>query len=546
MKRFSWLGMAVLALLAAAPARAQRHDTLVVGIAQSIGDFHPFLTTALVTNSVLNSSRRLMTGVDNSGAVFCRLCTEVPSLANGRVRLVHRADGSAAMDVTFTLRPDLKWADGVAMDSHDFAFGFEVGQALSPSPTIAGVDTPDAATVIVHTKAPRYDFDRTHPAPLPAHVEEPIFRAAKDPLDYGNKSAFNRAPETAGLWNGPFRVTRFAAGESVTVEPNPFWTGHKPGFQKIIFRLIENTAALQANQLAGDVDLTGEVALTLDQALGLEKSAKGRFAITVLPTLGVQQLYVRQDIAPVSDKRVRQAIAQAIDRKTIVAKLFEGRVPVANSVLTEGEFGYDKSVKVWNYDPAAARGLLEAAGWKPGADGIRVNAAGKRLSIDIAGATGNSLNDLLEQVLQSQLKAIGIELVINNVPTRVLIGETLRYRKYQGMALLSYTPPPDWVPYVRFHSSQIPGDGNNWIGSNTFGINNPQLDAALTGAMGALDPVARKAQWHDLLSILAEELPVIPLYVLTSPIVAPTWITGVVPPPMPGLSTIWIEDWRAK
>ncbi len=538
--------LALLALMTAAPAQAQKHDTLVVGIAQSIGDFHPFLTTALVVNYILNTSRRLMTGVDNKGAVFCRLCTEVPTLANGRARMVKRPDGGETMDVTFTLRPDLKWADGTQITAHDFAFGFEVGQAFQPSPTIAGVETPDQATVLVHLKTTRYDFDRSAPAPLPAHVEEPLYRSAKDPLDYGNKSAFNRAPETAGLWNGPYRVTKFVAGESVTIEPNAYWTGTKPGFKQITFRLIENTSALQANQLAGDVDLTGETALTLDQALAMEKTAKGKFDITALPSLGVQQLYVRQDVGPVADKRVRQAIAMAIDRKTLVAKLFDGRVPVANSVLTEGEFGYDPKVKTWPYDPAAAKALLEQAGWKPGPDGIRVDAAGARLSIDIAGATGNRLNDLLEQVLQSQLKSIGIELVINNVPTRVLIGETLRYRKYRGLALLSYTPFADTVPWVRFHSSQIPSEANNWIGSNTFGINNPALDAALTGAMTALDPVERKRQWHDILSIMAEELPVIPLYVLTSPIVAPTWLTGVVPAPVPGLSTNWIEDWRVK
>lgn len=539
--------MAMVGLLAAGPVKAQTHDTLVVGMAQSLGDFHPFLTTALVVNYVLNSSFRRMTSVDNAGHAVCNLCTEVPSQANGRVKIVPHPGGADTMDVTWTIRPELTWADGVKLTAHDFAFGFEVGQALSPSPSVAGAEALDDATLLLHLKTVRYDFDRTSaiPTPLSAHIEEPLFRAAKDPLDYGNKSAFNRAPETPGLWNGPYRVTKFLSGESVTVEPNEHWTGRKVGFKKIVFRLIENTSALQANQLAGDVDLTGEVALTLDQALGMEKTAKGKLEFTVLPTLGVQQLYVRQDVAPVGDKRVRHAIAMAIDRKTIVAKLFQGRVPVANAVLTEGEFGYDKGVKVWNYDPAAARKLLEEAGWMPGADGIRVK-DGARLSVDIAGATGNSLNDLLEQVLQSQLKAIGIELVINNVPTRVLIGDVLRYRKYRGLALLSYTPPPDWVPYARFHSSQIPSENNNWIGSDTFGINNPTLDAALVAANSALDPVARKAEWKTILGVLAEELPVIPLYVLTSPIVAPPWLTGVVPAPMPGLSTNWIENWRVK
>ncbi len=524
--------------LLAAPASAQ---TLVVGMAQSIGDFHPFLTTQLATNYVLNAGRRVMTGVDNAGQVFCRLCTEVPTLANGRAKLT-----AGGMTVTYTLRPGLKWGDGVAMTARDFVFGLEVGNAFSPSVTIAAARALDAVTLEVDLKAPSYDFDRSAPAPLPAHLEEPVFRAAATPVEYGNKSLFNRSPEVAGLWNGPYRITRFLPGDAVTMEPNAHWDGPVPAYKKVTFRLIENTAALQANLLSGDVDMTGEVGLTIDQALGLEKSNKAKFDVQILPSLGVQQLYVRQDVWPLDDKRVRHALAMAIDRKTIVARLFEGRVPVADSFLTAGEFGAHPDIRTPAYDPKAARALLEQAGFKPGADGIMRAADGRRLSIDIAAASGNRLNDLLEQVMQSQFKAIGVELVIGNVPTRVLIGELLRYRKYQGVALLSYTPPPDWVPYVRFHSTFIPSEANNWIGSNTFGLRSAKMDAALMAARAALDPVERKRQWRDILEVAADELPVIPLYMLTSPMVMNRSIAGVVPPPMPGLSTLWIEQWKPR
>lgn len=536
--------LAVALVFLAGPALAQ--PSLTVGMAQSIGDFHPFLTTQLATNYVLNAARRVMTGVDNAGAVFCRLCTEVPTLANGRAKLITLPDGTAGMTVTYTLRAGLAWGDGAPMTARDFVFGLEVANAFTPSITIAAARALDAVTLEVDLKAPSYDYDRSAPAPLPAHIEEPVFRAAATPIEYGNRSAYNRRPEEPGLWNGPFRVVRFVPGDVVVMEPNPHWAGPAPGYRRITFRLIENTAALQANLLSGDVDMTGEVGLTIDQALGLEKTAKARFDVQILPSLGVQQLYVRQDVWPLDDRRVRQALAMAIDRKTIVARLFEGRVPLADSFLTDGEFGAAADIRTPGFDPKAARALLEQAGFRPGPDGILRAADGRRLSIDIAAASGNRLNELLEQVLQSQFKAIGVELVIGNVPTRVLIGELLRYRKYQGLALLSYTPPPDWVPLVRFHSSMIPSEANNWIGSNTFGLRNARMDAALTAARAALEPAERKRQWREILAVAAEELPVIPLYMLTSPMVMARSVTGVAPPPMPGLSTLWVENWRPR
>jgi ABC-type transport system substrate-binding protein len=72
------------------------------------------------------------------------------------------------------------------------------------------------------------------------------------------------------------------------------------------------------------------------------------------------------------------------------------------------------------------------------------------------------------------------------------------------------------------------------------------MDAALKGALTSLDPGPRKLYWNDIVRLAKEDLPIIPLYVLTTQMVTPKWMTGVTPPPLPGLSTGWIEDWAAK
>ena len=332
---------------------------------------------------------------------MCQLCTEVPSVANGRARPVTNPDGSPGMEVDFTLREGLKWADGVPLTTRDIALGYEVEKIFAPPASVTGVDIIDARTYRVRLKTPRYDFDRLTPAPIAEHIEGATFASRKDPLDYGQRSAFNRAPDTAGLWNGPFRVTAFKPNESITVERNPNWHGASPHFNRVTFRYIENTAALQAALLAGDIDTV--YGLTLDQALALEKREAARFDIAFVLALSTNSLYIQLDNPIMADIRVRRAIIQSIDRQTLVNRLYEGKVPVAHSILSPVEKSRDASVRQWKYDPAAARALLAEAGWKPGPDGILVKPDGTRIPSAENSYTGTNYMGLRDPAMDKLL-----------------------------------------------------------------------------------------------------------------------------------------------
>lgn len=542
-------GLAALLCWGAAPAAAQPRDTVTIGMAQFPPDMHPYITNTSIKEYVANAARRTMTGFDRDGTVICRICTEVPSLANGRAKVVTRPDGTQGMEVRFTLLPDLFWADGAPVTARDVAFSFEVGQAFSPSPTVDKVEAASAQDVVIHLKRVRYDFDRSAPMPLPEHIEGPIFRGAANPLDYGQKSAFNRRPEEAGLWFGPYRIARFKPNESVTLVPNPHWKGSKPRFREVTMRLVENTSALQANLLSGDVDLVapGNLGLTLDQVNAMSKSQASRFDFTFIPSFtSYEHLALNLDNPLLADRRVRQAMAMAIDRKTLVARLFENKQDVADSFKHPTQFGWDDSVRRWPYDPRAARALLAEAGFKPGPDGILVNPAGERLSIDLVTTSGNRMRELVQQVLQTQYKAIGIEIVVKNEPARVMFGESLRKRSYKGAVMFMSDPPMDYVPIYVFHSEWIPTAANNWTGQNYMGFRNPGMDEALDAAWAELDPARRKALWKRILDIAAEEVPEVNLFFGAQAIVTPKWITGVVQHERFGSPTTWIEDWATK
>jgi peptide/nickel transport system substrate-binding protein len=530
-------------------ASAQAKKTLSIGMVQFPPDLHPNITVTSVKDTILATSRRAMTGFTDTGEVICQLCTEVPSVANGRAKVIKRADGTEGMEVFFTLKDNLFWADGVQVTAKDVVFGFEVEKAFSVPPTVESVVAVDDLNVKVVLKVVRYDFDRSAPTPISEHIEGEIFRSATNPLDYGQKSLYNRKPEEPGLWMGPFRVTEFRSNESVTIMPNPFWKGEQPYFEKITFRLVENTSALQANLMASGVDMvaSGNIGLTLDQHLSLMKTATDKFNWDFVPSVAsYEHLAVQFDHSVLADVKVRQAIQMGIDRKTIVAKIFGNKFEVADSFKHPTQFGWSNKTKIYPYDPKAAKELLAQAGYKPGNDGILVNTKGEKLSLDLVSTSGNRIRELVEQVIQTQMKAIGIEIVIKNEPARLMFGETLRRRNFKGLVQFQTDAALDTVPYIYFHSSQIPSEQNSWTGLNYMGYKNPEMDAALMQAWAALDPEVRRIAWKKIMDITMVDLPEIYLYFPTVAILTPKWMTGVVNEKRWGLNTLWIEQWRAK
>lgn len=219
-----WVAILSILLAATSAAVAQPHDRVVVGMGSFPASLHPMINGQSSKNYILAVSRRVVTRFDADGNMMCQLCTEVPSVANGRAKTVDLPGGGKGMEVTFTLRPDLKWGDGTPLTTRDILFGAEVARSTNPQINVAGVVAQDEQTYTVKLDAIRFDAAELSPQPLNAAIEEPIFRVARDAQDYANQSDFSRAPGMAGLWNGPYLMTEFKPNESVTFAPNPYST----------------------------------------------------------------------------------------------------------------------------------------------------------------------------------------------------------------------------------------------------------------------------------------------------------------------------------
>ncbi|MCH8002925.1 MAG: peptide ABC transporter substrate-binding protein, partial [Proteobacteria bacterium] len=244
------------------------------------------------------------------------------------------------------------------------------------------------------------------------------------------------------------------------------------------------------------------------------------------------------------DKRVRKALVHALDREMLSERLFAGRQPVAHSSVSPLDWIYDPDVPTYPYDPDKAKALLDEAGWSVIEKGIRHNAAGERLTLELMTTAGNRTRELVEQVLQSQWRQVGIDARIRNEPARVFFGETVAKRKFTGAAMFAWLSSPESVPRTTLRSDQIPTEANAWSGQNYTGFKNAEMDALIDAIEVELDRAKRKDLWSRLQRLYVEELPVIPLYWRAEPYILPKWLSGLRPTGHQGTTTLWVEEWR--
>jgi peptide/nickel transport system substrate-binding protein len=377
---------------------------------------------------------------------------------------------------------------------------------------------------------------------LPAHLEEKAFA---EPANYKNRTTFDTDTTNKGLYFGPYRIAEVAANSHVVLVPNATWNGPKPHFKRIVVRVIENTAALEANLLSGAIDMiAGELGLTIDQAIAFDKRHGPRFNVIFKPGLIYEHIDLNLDNPILKDKRVRQALLYALDREALVKQLFDGRQPVAHTGVNPLDWVYWDGVKKYPHNPKKAAELLDAAGWSVMRGGFRHNAKGERLSIELGTTAGNRSRELVQQVLQSQWKVVGIEVRIRNQPARVFFGETVTKRKFPAMAMFAWYSSPENVPRSTLHSDHIPKPENNYAGQNYTGYVSKEMDELIEKIETELDRGKRQLLWRRLQEIYAEELPVLPLFFRADAYILPKWLAGVEPTGHEGITTYWIENWR--
>jgi peptide/nickel transport system substrate-binding protein len=542
-----------LAILAACawPAAAAERDELKIGITQYPATFNPSIDPLVSKSYVLAMALRPFTAYDKDWKLVCMLCTELPTLENGRARLEKTPDGKEGVALTYTIQPGATWGDGVPVTTKDVLFAWRVGREpksgvddLELYRRILKIDAVDDKTFVMHVDRVTFDYNAINDFHvLPAHLEEAAFA---DPAQYRIRTRYDSDTTNPGLYFGPYRIAKVSPGAFIVLEANPTWYGAKPHFKRIVVTAIENTSAIEANLLAGGIDyIAGELGLTIDQALAFERKHGDRFKAIYRPGLGYEHVDLNLDNPILKDLRVRKALAYALDREAINAQLFGGRQPPAVSFVSPSDWVYAKDLEGYGYDPKKAAALLDESGWRLGPGGVRRNARGEKLVLELMTTAGNRIRELVEQVLQSQWRSIGVEVRIRNEPARVFFGDTVTHRKFSAMAMYAWISAPENVPRSTLYSSEIPTAADGWSGQNTTGFKNAEMDRLIDAVERELDRGKRRAMWHRMQEIYLDELPALPLFYRADPFLIPNWLQGVEPTGHQDPSSLWVETWRA-
>jgi peptide/nickel transport system substrate-binding protein len=376
---------------------------LTISDGADLSTLNPHLSQAAPVANLSEMTMAWLLRWDEHNRPYPELATEVPTKANGGIS----RDG---LTITYHLRAGVKWSDGAPFDADDVVFSTAVvnnpanheGGRLDQ---IAKVDEPDKLTVVFHLKKPYalateafFSSCCANASILPKHL------LAKYPNI--NDVPYNALP--VGI--GPFTFERWDRSKQVVLVANPLYWRGRPKLDKIVYKVVPDRDALLAQLEAHHVDMWYQFSgAYLDRIKALDG-----YTIFRQPSYAYQHIDFNLTHPVVADRRVRQALRLALDRRELVDKAEHG-IGVVQDSVTPVNAPYFVDAGATPYDPALANALLDRAGWKRGAGGIRAK-NGVRLVLNVATRAGaRDVDDQLE-LLRAGWKRIGVAVNVRRYP----------------------------------------------------------------------------------------------------------------------------------
>lgn len=415
------------------------------------------------------------------------------------------------LSYTFTLRDDVTFSDGEALDAEVVKANFD--HVIDPETTsfraaaLIGYNTEqpeDSAyreAVVVDDRTVRFEFDRPF-APFLSGVATPflgLYSPASLELDQADLAA--GSPD-ATVGSGPFVLTEYVPDQELVLERNDEYAWAPEGAevgtaQTLDIRILPEASVRNGALTSGEAQVIADVLPTDVDQLGDAETE-----VWELPGVPYS-LYLNVNRGALQDVRVREAIARGIDVEADVESVYGEGYPRAWSALTSTTPGYDAALEgAWDFDAAAAEALLDEAGWTgPDDEGFRTK-DGERLSVEWVSWTPQPDDAAaLADLVQQDLAGIGVEL-------RRSVVEPAEYNARYGPKEIDVT---DW---------SFAGTGGEVLANhlrtggfqNASAVSDPALDAILDEAAASTDPAEQAALYEQVQQWNAEQWAIVPLY----------------------------------
>lgn len=471
---------------------------VVAALSQEPTVFNPLMPGIEVDQGVWWQLFSPLWYIDPQGRFVPDLAKDVPSVENGGLS----ADG---LTWKIKLRSDAKWHDGTPFTAEDVKYSLDlinnpnfrvrnrVGHSLVKDIKVVAPDE-------IHWQMESAYSPYLSILALVFMVPKHILEKAADP----NTAPFNNAP----VGTGPFRWGTRVAGDHILLNAHAGYHGRGPFVERIVFKYIPDLTVLYTQFRTGQVDYTGIQGI-LPNFVKEAQALRGRKVI-VSPTASVEHIAPNLEFGPLADRTVREALYFAINKKALIDALNYGLPVETESFVPQQAWSFQAGLPAHAHDPAKANAMLDAAGWKRGAGGIREK-DGVKLEFTNSTTSGNAVREQTQQLLMQDWRAIGAGMRINNMPAAVIWGEFWQQSKFNSVLVsvnFMLGSDPDVTP--RFGSGAIPAKGGR--GFNTYQYQNPDVDRLLKQGASQFDQAARKTTYGEMQKIIRRDLAILPLF----------------------------------
>ena len=412
------LGLAGAAapLLGCTPASAQTKPPtkptgqVIVGISQEPTVFNPLLLHIEVDEGVYMNLFSPSWSVDPAGHFVPELVSEVPTVANGGVS----PDGRSWR---LKLRSGVTWHDGASFTAEDVKYTIDlINNHDFPAASRAGHELVRDIAILSPTEI-AWRMEKPF-APYPSILAW-TFIVPKHLME---QEADIRKPKFASspIGTGPFTWSERAPGDHVTLVANEKYYGAGPYVERLLFKYIPDLTVLFTQFRTGDVDYVDIQGITADH-YAEAKTLKDR-TIYVAPLPFVETFDFNLGRPQFQELAVRRAMYMSIDKESIVKDVYYGLQSPTESFLPTQTWAFNPNLPKQHYEPDGAKKLLDEAGWKLGAAGVRTK-NGVRLEFTNSTTAGNQLREQVQQLLQQSWQDLGIKMTIKNLPPAVMWGD---------------------------------------------------------------------------------------------------------------------------
>ena len=454
-------------------------DTLIVGYYEE-----PAILNSFIVGGDLAATADVTAGIQQAPLVILPDLSFAPQLADGMPKIL----SESPLTIEYKLKDGLTWSDGKPLTSADAKFTYDL--IMDPKnkiitrtgwEDIEKFETPDDLTVRMTFKKPYAPW-----MTLLGGSETQIW-----PKHIYEGEDFNKVANTEVIGSGPFKFREWKKGQSLTLDRNENYWGEKPGLETVVFRFIPDTNTQTASLQSGEVHF-----IDPPPDIGLLDKLKSFSGVEVQVKAGTIWEHIAFNVEKVPNLKIRQAIAYAINRAQVIDEILKGQVEPLQSVLVPDQKPYYTPAWAdYAHDPDKAKDLVQQA-----------KSEGASTEIAFTTTAGDRLRETLQQVVQQQLKNVGITITIKNTSADTFFGQWTPQGKYE-MGEWAWLANPDPTSTTLFSANQLPPDGQNY-----YRYKNAQVTRLWEESDKVVDVNERADLIRQAQDLMVKDMPLIPMY----------------------------------